>query len=455
MLRLALAQIRIRPMAFAGLATALFMAETAITLFGSLFAAGVTGPAPQGNQPGLAVIGGAFGEIVVLVSFFVVASTLGFAVRQQHQELALLRIAAATPAQVRRLVRWQAAAVVLAVSPAAWAAGAVGARWFLRAVITRNLAPVGDAVPGSPLPLLIAVVVTLFIAAVAAAAAARRISRIAPSAALTEAATYPARTGWPRVLAGALALAGGTVFCAFIAGQPANKSADGALLAAFILMAGTALLGPPVAGAIVTILGTPVRLIARQAGWLADSNLRGYAHRLSSAVIPMILLVALSGTFVFVGATVSGVSRQLTPGQLSTVNSPTDVWLRQVELGVLVCFGGISTLNTLAALTAARRREFALLRLIGATRRQLARMLCAETLLIAAVGVAVGAPIAISVTAAFSQTLPGAPLPSVPAGTFGSIAGGVVALTALGILTAGPWATSGRATELVAGHGAD
>lgn len=455
MLRLAFGQIRIGPMSFLGLATALFMAVTAITLFGSLFAAGIAGPAPRGNQPGLAVIGGAFGQIVVLISLFVVVSTLSFAVRQQHRELALLRVVAATPAQVRRLVRWQVLAVVLIVSPAGWVAGAAGARWFLHAVIARDLAPAGDAVPGSPLPMLAASVLTLVIGVISAAVATRRISRIAPAAALTESATHAGRIGWPRILAGVLALSGGAAFCLFITGQPASKSADGTLLASFILMVGTALLGPLLATAAVAALGVPVTVIARRAGWLASSNLRGYAHRLSSAVVPMILLVGLSCTFLFVGATIAQVSRQLTPGQLTSVNSPADVWLRQVELTVLVCFGGISAVNTLAALTAERRREFALLRLIGATRRQLARMLSAETLLLAAVGAGLGTTIAIATATAFSQTLPGSPLPSMPMGSFGLIVGGAAALTALGVLTTGTWATSGPATELVAGYDGD
>ncbi|GAA4975318.1 hypothetical protein GCM10023205_47730 [Yinghuangia aomiensis] len=62
---------------------------------------------------------------------FVVAAMLGYAVRQR--ELVLLRAVGATPLQVRRIVRVQAAAVVAATSPGAWAAGAYGARWFVHA----------------------------------------------------------------------------------------------------------------------------------------------------------------------------------------------------------------------------------------------------------------------------------------------------------------------------------
>ncbi|MFJ9617613.1 hypothetical protein [Streptomyces noursei] len=36
--------------------------------------------------PGLMVIAGAYGEIAVLVAFFVAVNALGFALRQQHRE---------------------------------------------------------------------------------------------------------------------------------------------------------------------------------------------------------------------------------------------------------------------------------------------------------------------------------------------------------------------------------
>lgn len=102
MIPLALGQMRRRPAAFAGLAVALLLAIATLTLFGLLFAADSTTPAAArkaADGPGLMVIAGAFGEIAVLVAFFVVVNALGFAVRQQHRELALLRTIAATPAR--------------------------------------------------------------------------------------------------------------------------------------------------------------------------------------------------------------------------------------------------------------------------------------------------------------------------------------------------------------------
>ena len=108
------------------------------------------------------------------------------------------------------------------------------------------------------------------------------------------------------------------------------------------------------------------RLRGESGSWIAAINLRGHAHRLSSAVVPIALLVGLSTTFLAITGTIG---HAVPDSALNSVNSQSDIWLRGVELAMLACFGAVSTLNTLVSLTAARRREYALLMLIGATRR--------------------------------------------------------------------------------------
>lgn len=454
-LTLAFGQIRLRPAAFAGLAAALFLAVGAVTLFGELMAAALNDPAGRERTavgPGLGLIAGAFGEIAVLVAFFVVVNTLGFAVRQQHRELALLRTVAATPGQIRRLVRRQVLAMVLLVSPPGCAAGAVGAGWFLDALLARGMAAPGSTIPRSPVPMLVAVAAAVGVGLLSAAFAAHRISRIAPAAAMTASAVEHGRTGLLRVVGGLIMLAGGGMLCRLVATQPPEKAGQAALLTALVLLVVVALLGPLLAGALVVVLGAPIRAVARHSGWLADANLRGYTNRLAAAVTPVALLVGLSCTMVSMTSTVERAAQRLRGTSLTTVTSASDVWLRQAELAMLVCFAAVSTVNTLAALTADRRREFALLGLVGATRRQLVRMLCTETLLIAAVGVALGTAVAGIVGGAFNLTVTGSALPSVPLGDYAWIVLGAAALIAPGILCTGLRATSGPATELVGGQ---
>ncbi|MFJ8431341.1 FtsX-like permease family protein [Kitasatospora sp. NPDC094019] len=463
MISLVLGQLRRRPAAFAGLAVALLLAIATVTLFGSLVATELATPAADREAvagPGLMMIAGAFGEIAVLVAFFVVVNALGFALRQQQRELALLRTVAATPRQTRRLVRGQVVATTLLVAVPGWVVGAVAARRFLAALQQRGMAAPGVGVPATPVPMLVALGAALLVGLAASAVAARRISRIAPAAALTASSTEHARTGAPRLLAGAGALVGGGLLLRLSATRPADqvdRSGQAALLASLVLLVAVALTGPFAARVLAAVLGLPLRVLAPGTGWLADANLRGYARRLSSAVVPVAMLVGLSGTMSIMTFTAEHAAAAARAGggsaatAASAVTSATDVWLRQAELGMLVCFATVSVVNTLIAVTADRRREFALLRLVGGTRRQLLRMLSAEAVLTTAVGVLLGAAVAGAAAAAFSRAVTGSAVPSVPLATCGWIVAGAAALTLPGILATGRWAVGGPAAELVGG----
>ncbi|WP_405896492.1 FtsX-like permease family protein [Streptomyces sp. NBC_00727] len=450
---LALGQVRRRPAAFAGLAVALFLAIATLTLFGLLFATDSTTPAAArkaADGPGLMVIAGAFGEIAVLVAFFVVVNALGFAIRRQHRELALLRTIAATPRQARRLIRGQVVATTLVVAAPGWAVGAAVARGLLAALQRRGMAAPGVRVADTPLPMLVALAVALAVGLAASAVAARRISRIAPAAALTASATEHGRTGALRLLVAIGALTGGGFLLRLAATRPAeqvDKAAQAALLSSLVLLVAVALAGPFAARVLAAALGAPVRVLAPGAGWLADANLRGYARRLSSAVVPVALLVGLSGTMLVMTST----AEHAAGAAASSATSATDVWLRQAELAMLSCFAAVSTVSTLVAVTAERRREFALLRLVGATRPQLLRMLTAEAALTAAVGVLLGAAVAGAASAAFSTAVSGSPMPSLPVAGCWWIAAGATALTVPAILATGLRAVRGPAAAQAAG----
>ncbi|MFD8752418.1 FtsX-like permease family protein [Kitasatospora sp. NPDC059577] len=453
---LSVGQIRRRPAAFAGLAAALFLAMAAVTLFGSLVAAQVTAPGGVARAPvagpGVLVIAAAFGEIAVLVALFVVVNALGFTLRQQHRDLALLRTVAATPRQVRRVVRAQVLATVLLAAVPGCAAGSLAARAFLAALQRRGMAAPGLHVPGTPVPMLIALVVALLVALAAAAAVTRRITRPAPAVALTEGTGGPRGTGVLRLSAGVVVLAGGVLLLRLAATRPAgelDKAGQASLLGSLVLSVAVALLGPLAARVPAALLGLPVRALVPRAGWLADANLRGYAARLSSAVVPVALLVGLSGTMLIMTSTAERVARAT--GAETSVTKASDIWLRQAELGLLVCFAAVSTVNTLVALTADRRREFALLRLVGATRRQLLRMLSVEALLTTAVGVLLGSAVAAAASGAFSWAVRGSAVPVVPGTGCAWVVLGAVVLTVPGIVGTGVWATGGSAVESVGG----
>ncbi|GAA3492206.1 ABC transporter permease [Streptomyces cremeus] len=435
MLRFALGGLRAGPASFAGPAVALLLTVAVITLFGSL----VLTAADGGGDERLAMIGGAFGEIAMLMALFVVANTLSFSVRQQAREMVLLRTSGATPVQVKRLVRYEVLLLTLLVSPPGWLLGGWGARWFLAELAARDLAPVDAVVPWSPWPPLAGTAVTLLVGAGASKIAARRTVVDRPAAAMARTAGAD-RLGLLRGLAGVLALGGTVPLLLLTARQPVEKAAQSALLGSLLCMIVAGLLGPALARPAVALLGLPFRLAGARhrgdgGGALAAQNLRGNAHRLSSALIPIALLVGLSTTF----AAVTGTLQQVAP---PGAQAESDVWLRGVELAMLAGFGAVATVNTLVSLTAARRREYALLALTGATRRQLMRMLGSEAVLTAGAGVLLGLLVAAPMSCAFALAATGSALPVVPLGSFGPVVLGAVALTVLTVLATGARATS-------------
>ncbi|NEC67526.1 FtsX-like permease family protein, partial [Streptomyces sp. SID9727] len=256
----------------------------------------------------------------------------------------------------------------------------------------------------------------------------------------------------PRLLAALAVLTGGGFLLRLAATRPAgqvDEAGQAALLGALVLLVATALAGPFAARVLAAVLGAPLRATAPAAGWLADANLRGYARRLSSAVVPVALLVGLSGTMLIMTSTAEHAAGTAASG----VTSDTDVWLRRTELALLVCFAAVSTVNTLVAVTAERRRECALLRLTGATRGQLLRMLTAEALLTTAVGVLLGAAVAGAAASAFSTAVSGSPMPHLPVAGCWWIGTGAAALTVPAVVATGFWAVRGPATELAGTDG--
>ncbi|WP_314248726.1 FtsX-like permease family protein [Streptomyces kutzneri] len=101
-------------------------------------------------------------------------------------------------------------------------------------------------------------------------------------------------------------------------------------------------------------------------------------------------------------------------------------------LGLVLAFTAIAVVNTLAMSTAERFREFAMLRLAGAKRRQVLRMLRTEALAVVLIGTALGSGIALAVLTAFSVGMTGAAAPAVLPVAYAAVVGvaGVLALAA-------------------------
>jgi putative ABC transport system permease protein len=112
-------------------------------------------------------------------------------------------------------------------------------------------------------------------------------------------------------------------------------------------------------------------------------------------------------------------------------------WLGPFFVAMLFAFTSIAVVNTLIMIALRRRRELALLRLTGATTRQVRSMARWEAVLIIAVGLGIGLAIAAAALVPLSHALTGGLRPYTPAGWLAAILGisALLALVALAVPT--------------------
>lgn len=258
----------------------------------------------------LIAIGASFGGVATATAVFVVMGTVGLAIAQRSREMALLRAVGATPRQIRRTVATEA----LLVAPVAGALGIVPgvalARWWFDQLVERGAIPRGVELSTGFIPMVAAVGAGLLAALAAGYLAARRPSKASPSRALGDAAVERRRPGVVRTLLGVTALGGGVAFAALAGSLSGEDAAMTALGVVFTFMLAVALLGPLVARLAATVLGLPLRATGAAPAALAAANTRAEARRLASAITPIVLVVAFSGTMIFMQTTVRHTSEQ-------------------------------------------------------------------------------------------------------------------------------------------------
>jgi putative ABC transport system permease protein len=112
----------------------------------------------------------------------------------------------------------------------------------------------------------------------------------------------------------------------------------------------------------------------------------------------------------------------------------SDAGTMRVALALILAFTAIALVNTLAMSVVDRRREFALLRLIGMTRHQLLRMLRTETLIASAIGITAGGAIGTGTLIAFTSGMTDSVVPAIDPAQCTAVAVGAILLTSLATL---------------------
>jgi len=118
-------------------------------------------------------------------------------------------------------------------------------------------------------------------------------------------------------------------------------------------------------------------------------------------------------------------------------NNELNRWFGPFFVAMIFAFTSIAVVNTLVMIALRRRRELALLRLTGATTRQVRSMARWEAILIVTVGLGIGLAIAATALLPLSHALTGDFRPYAPAGWLAAILGvsALLALVALSIPT--------------------
>lgn len=404
--------------AFVGTAVAALFAATVVsastTMLTVTSADGVS--AGVGDMAVVLLIGS------VYMSIFVVVSTMGTAVVQQHRELALVRSIGARPRQVRRAVVVQALVASLPAALAGFVLGSALARPWFDGMRSHGLIPpqVDFHVSWVALPVCLAVAVVTSTAA--ALLASLRFSLLRPAKALAEASAGRRGLGLLRAPLGLLAVAGGVLLSVLLSEQPEGEAAEGAFLVLILFCVGAGLLGPRIVGPAAWLVSAPAQRFGSSAR-LAMLNVRSQPRRFSAAVVPLVLVVAF-------GLTKIGM-RTTAEHRTGSAGGTGEVWLDYFGTGLYAGFAAIAAANTLAMISFERRRDIALLRVVGTLPRQIRAMAAWEAAIVTLTALVLGTAISLATLAPILSTAFGSPLPHIPWQVVASVAGGTLLLTLL------------------------
>ncbi|MBP8537818.1 FtsX-like permease family protein [Streptomyces sp. MK37H] len=270
-------------------------------------------PDPDRDREALAAMNAMFGTaggVAAFVSVFVVASTFAFAVAQRRREFGLLRVAGATPGQIRRMVFAEALVVGVLASATGCLLGAYGAPRLAGRVVDGGLAPRWFTIGDHIWPYHLAFWTGLFVALCGAAAASWRAGRTGPAQALREASADTTTGGtmtWGRWLSGlALLVTAAVTLCLSLLTDPGDLLHRKTYVSRPMLLIGAVAPLAPVAVRPLTrlIAWLPARLPGA-GGMLVRENAAAGVRRTAAIAAPVLVTVALAGSLLGATATLN------------------------------------------------------------------------------------------------------------------------------------------------------
>lgn len=289
-----------------------------------------------------------FAGVALFVGAFIIANTFSILVAQRTRELALLRALGAARGQVTRSVIAEAFVVGLISSVVGLAAG-VGLAYALQALFD----VLGAGFPDGPTQIklrtvIVALIVGVGVTCAAALFPARKAARIAPVAAMRDAAT-PDKPLRRQVTIGAvLGLIGAVLMFAGLTGGPLQVLGGGVLL----VFLGVALLSPALSRPVVTALGS---ILGRSiTGRLGRDNASRNPRRTAATAAALMIGLALVGAIGVIGASAKASIKDLIHGTgadfivQSTIQFGPAAGIPDDALAQLEQVPGIDSVSTLA-----------------------------------------------------------------------------------------------------------
>ncbi|WP_237738627.1 FtsX-like permease family protein [Brachybacterium muris] len=326
----------------AGSALALAVAAALLAVSGVLIQTGLSGGTATGMLTALA---GSFGGTVMMATLMVVASTVALALRGRQEDFALLRAVGATRRQVRTLVAIEIMALALLATPVGALAGVAASVLLDPLLITAGLLPTGSGVVLGAAPVLGALLVLLPVTALAAMVATRETLRSSPTQAVRRRGIESGPVGRARIITGIVVGTAGLASTLSPLFFPGTLGAASAGISAFLLIGVAALLGPLLFSGVLGGLPAPAGPATQQ---VALSNLRGFSRRLTSAVVPLALVLAAGAVQTSLDRTVLEAARiQVAEGLDGNVVLPAQV--DPIPLRTLPGVAEVSSLRSVAA----------------------------------------------------------------------------------------------------------
>ncbi|NEB22067.1 FtsX-like permease family protein, partial [Streptomyces coelicoflavus] len=252
----------------------------------------------------LILLAGSLGGIVLLITGFVVAGALGVTIAGQRRDLALMRAVGATPKQIRRLAAAQSTVVAALALVPGIAAGYLLAGSFRELLTDRDVLPSELPLTVSPLPALATLLLMVAAVRLSARCAAWRTSRMPATEAVAESRSEPRTPSRGRTLAGLLLIVGAGALSVVPLLSRTVLGASVTSMAGILAAIGLALAGPALVRSAGEAAVRRLRPGVAAPTWLALSNVRAYALRLSGVVSPLAMGIVFVLTYTLTQTTV-------------------------------------------------------------------------------------------------------------------------------------------------------